>query len=209
LARSEADPESRASVEPLRCEGAPVHRDEDYFEHLGKWDALLDALRPELRAFLEQGFVTGVVYEALVVPELIAAEASVCGTSVRAYLDARTRWQAKRDLGGIYRVVVRLAPIDVTISRVLMVMTQMFNFGDPIVSMAEPRRLEVEIAGIPKALEAWLRPCVGVYGEECLRMSGKREFRVECLSSARERSVLGHEMVRLRFVCSWGSASSQ
>ncbi|MEM9072987.1 MAG: hypothetical protein AAGE52_31065, partial [Myxococcota bacterium] len=134
---------------PFGVKGLLYQGTRTFFEAEGKWDVLLDALSPELRAFLSQRFLAGAFYEALVVPDLIKVEAEVCGKTVAAYLKQRTEWQAKQDLRGVYRVVVRFAPPDMTVSRVVMVMTQMFNFGAPIIVARGKGHLDVDIGGIP------------------------------------------------------------
>lgn len=174
-----------------------------YFKGERQWDALLAALRPELSAFMQQRFIPGVFYEALVVPELIQVEAAICKLSVEEYLARRTRWQANRDLRGVYRVVIRMAPPEFTVSRLMMVMTQMFNFGSATVTGSGRGHLEVEVGGVPRILAAWLNQTIGLYGEICLKMAGTTEAEVLPHDIQDESDVFGHPTVRLSFRCRW------
>ncbi|MEM9192017.1 MAG: hypothetical protein AAGF12_22780 [Myxococcota bacterium] len=188
---------------PFGVKGLLYRGTKSFFEAEGNWEALLGTLRPELRAFLSQRFLPGAFYEALVVPELIQVEASVCGKSVAAYLKQRTDWQARQDLHGVYRVVVRFAPPDMTVSRVVMVMTQMFNFGAPVIRARGKGHLDVDIGGIPHQLADWLHQCVGLYGSICLEMAGTTDANIRTKPLQSDGEVLGFRTVRLGFECRW------
>jgi hypothetical protein len=188
---------------PFGAKGLLFQGTRTFFEAEGLWDALLDALSPPLRAFMEQRFFAGTYYEALLIPELIRVEARVCGQTVPQYLQRRTEWQAKRDLHSVYRVVVRVAPTEMTISRLVMLMTQMFNFGEPTIEKPAAGHLEVAIGGVPEVLTSWLRQCLALYGEICLRMAGSKTCEIRRLASRPDAEILGHRTVALCFSCHW------
>jgi len=188
---------------PFGAKGILFQGTRTFFEGEDRWEALLEALSPPLRQFMEQRFFTGTYYEALVIPELIRVEAQVCGLSLSEYLARRTEWQAKRDLHSVYRVVVRVAPTEMTINRLVMLMTQMFNFGEPTVDKPAPGHLEVAIGGVPEVLMPWLRQCLALYGEICLRMAGSKTCEVRRGANQPSEAILGHRTVTLRFSCHW------
>lgn len=188
---------------PFGAKGLLFQGTRTFFEGEGLWDALLDALSPPLRRFMEQRFFAGTYYEALIIPELIRVEARVCELSVKEYLARRTEWQAKRDLHSVYRVVVRVAPTEMTISRLVMLMTQMFNFGEPTIEKPAPGHLEVSIGGVPEVLTAWLRQCLVLYGEICLAMAGSKTCEVRRGETQPGDEILGHPTVTLCFSCHW------
>jgi hypothetical protein len=172
---------------PYRVRGALYLGTRSYFEAnvTGGFAALLGALRPPLRAFMQQPFRKRDFYEVMVAPELIDVEARVCGLSIPRYLDRRTHWQAQRDLSGLATLVLRLSPPSFFVSRIASVMTDTFNFGSPRVHTVAARHLRVEIAGVPQRLCAWLEHSVGVYGQASVLASGRKGVEVRSLPPAR------------------------
>ena len=206
MQRGASDPSvagARIPESPFGAKGLLFQGTRSFFEGEGRWEALLAALSPPLRRFMEQRFFTGTYYEALVIPELIRVEARVCELSVSDYLARRTEWQAQRDLHSVYRVVVRVAPTEMTISRLVMLMTQMFDFGVPTVTKPGPGHLEVAVGGVPEALTAWLRQCLALYGEICLRMAGSKTCEVRRGAAQPGEEILGHPTATLCFSCHW------
>lgn len=190
---------------PFLVKGVLYLGTRSYFDSCvaGKYEALLAALRPELRAFMEQPFIAGARYDVMLVPELIEVEAHVTGQRRQDYLRARTHWQAKQDLSGIYRLMVRLAPTPVVIKRVAVVMVQMFNFGSPHVEREAPNHLRVGFSRIPDALAPWLEQCLTTYGQVALEIGGAREAR--CLPGPRTSAepIEGHRTSNLSVDVEW------
>jgi hypothetical protein len=168
---------------PYRVRGSLYLGTRSYFEANvpGGYAALLAALRPPLRAFMEQSFRAREFYEVMVAPELIDVEARVCGLSILRYLDRRTHWQAQRDLSGLATLVLRLSPPSFFVSRMAAVMTDTFNFGSPAVRMVGNHHLRVQIQGVPQRLCAWLEHSVCVYGQAAVLASGRKGVEVRAL----------------------------
>jgi hypothetical protein len=172
---------------PYRVRGSLYLGTRTYFEANveGGFGALLGALRPALRTFMAQTFRPRAFYEIMDCPELIDVEARVCGLTVPRYLDRRTQWQAGRDLSGVKALFLRLAPPSFFMGRLAAVMTDTFNFGQPVVKKVDERCLRVEIAGVPQRLCAWLEHSVGVYGQACVEKSGRKNVEVRSLPPTR------------------------
>jgi hypothetical protein len=127
---------------------------------------------PALRAFITQKFVPMAWYDVLPVPDLIAAEARAVGMPLDAYLLHRTRWQAKRDLGGVFAYLLRVASPALVASQLPKVMTQMFDFARAdVVEEGERERL-VRFVDVPRALHPWLSTSLVVYAETAMRLAG-------------------------------------
>ena len=179
---------------PYRVRGSLYLGTRSYFEANvpGGYAALLAALRPPLRAFMEQSFRPRDFYEVMVAPELIDVEARVCGLSMLRYLDRRTHWQAQRDLSGLATLVLRLSPPSFFVSRMAAVMADTFNFGAPQVHVVGDRHLRVEVRGVPQRLCAWLEHSLCVYGQAAVLASGRKGVEVRALPPA--HSPLGSTM---------------
>lgn len=136
--------------------------------------ALTDELAdPALRAFITQKFVPMAWYDVMPVPALIAAEARAVGMPLDAYLLHRTRWQAKRDLGGVFAYLLRVASPRMIAAQLPKIMMQMFDFGSTVeVTRDEEREREVRVTGVPLVLHAWLGTSLAVYAETAMRLAG-------------------------------------
>lgn len=176
-----------------------------YFEtHVeGGYDALLSTLPETLREFMSQPFVAGGLYDCMVVPELIPFEAEVCGLAPRQYLDRRTRWQASRDLGGVYKLIARVAPVNIVVSRMVVLMTQMFTFGEPAIERIASSHLRIQIVAVPEILGDWLQQCVGVYADACLQLAAGRGYNIQAPGHTTHPSSDSVPMCTLHFDVTW------
>src|SRR6185312_17279254 len=76
----------------------------------GGYAGLVSAIHdPALRAFFTQPFLASSWYDVLPVAPLIEIEARVMGLSLEDYLGRRTLFQADRDMGGVYKYLLRAA----------------------------------------------------------------------------------------------------
>lgn len=157
---------------------------------------------PELRAFITQKFLASSWYDVMPVPALIAAEARALRMPLEAYLLHRTRWQAKKDLGGVYAWVLRLASAEAVVEKLPRVFAQMFDFATIEVSTVEGRHAKFEMTGIPEPLFNWLDTVLGVYADTALKLAGARK--VESAVAAdplTERA--GVPIIRVRLEVAW------
>jgi hypothetical protein len=96
----------------------------------GGLDALASEIQDEaLRAFITQKFLPASLYDVMAVPALVAYEARALRMGHDDYLLHRTRYQAKKDLGGVYAWLLRLASPRLVATRLPRIMLQMFDFA--------------------------------------------------------------------------------
>lgn len=156
-----------------------------------------------LQGFVRQKFLTGGQYEVLVVPALIEAEAQAMGQSLDRYLLHRTRWQADRDIHGVYKLLLKLTSAETVIARLPKVITQMFNFGVSAVTIVEPRRAEMTVSGVPAALVPWLQVGFKVYCETAVGLAGGKAATWTAATPTVEPSKDGFAMRTLRGTVTW------
>ena len=169
----------------------------------GGQQALVEALPPDLQEFMSQPFVAGGLYDCMVVPELITHEARVCALPRAEYLDRRTRWQASRDLSGVYKLIARVAPVNIVVSRMVVLMTQMFTFGDAKLDRVGPGHLRAEVVRVPEPLGDWLQQCVGIYADACLQLAAGRGYEIAAPGHTAEAPENGQAMCTLHFDITW------
>jgi hypothetical protein len=191
---------------PFRTKGVLYLGTRTYFETQTSRgiEAVAEQLPPgRLQDFIRQQFLAGSQYEVMVVPALIEAEARAMGQPLERYLLHRTRWQADRDIHGVYKLMLKLASPEMVITRLPKVLTQMFNFGAPTVAITERKRAETTIAGIPAALVPWLEVGFRVYCETAVQLAGGRATHWIPIAPSVESPKDGFPMRTLRAAMTW------
>ncbi len=160
---------------PFRVKGVLYLGTQTFFaEHVqGGMDALASEIDdPALRAFITQKFLPSSLYDVTPVPALIAYEARALRMTLDDYLLHRTRHQAKKDLGGVYAWLLRLASPRLVARSLPRIMVQMFDFATADVIRDEPNEATARLSNIPAVLAPWLEVGVTVYAETALKLAG-------------------------------------
>jgi len=158
---------------------------------------------PLLLAFIQQKFLPSSWYDVLPVAPLIRAEARAVGIGVADYLKARTVFQAKEDIGGIYRFLLKLVSPESACLRLPGLLSQIFDFGSHQSKRMGPTHLEFTLAGYPRVLWEWYVNAFSVYGETAMKLSGAKT--VSLSAHAPKESSLDREVEVVTFVidCRW------
>lgn len=159
--------------------------------------------QPELREFIQGNFLTAGWYDVMPVPALIAYEARALRMGLAEYLLHRTRYQAKRDLGGVYGWVLRIATPSMVVTRLPRVMSQMFDFATTEVVRETDHEVEMRFAGIPAVLEQWLHTAIVVYAETALKLAGARSVETSPPRVESAKDVDGVRVVTLSCRVTW------
>lgn len=162
-------------LSPFHAKGVLYLGTQSFFsEHVrGGMDALAQEIEDEaLRAFITQKFLASSLYDVMPVPALIAYEARTLRMSLDDYLLHRTRHQAKKDLGGVYAWLLRLATPQLVATRLPRIMLQMFDFAQAEVVSESPDEIGARFTGIPAPLAPWLSVCLAVYAETAIKLAG-------------------------------------
>jgi hypothetical protein len=161
-----------------------------------------DIADSELRAFITQKFLPSSWYDVMPVPALIAAEARALRMPLEAYLLHRTRWQAKKDLGGVHGWVLKVASPELVVERLPRVFVQMFDFASIESSSVEMRHAKMDLKGVPQPLVPWLETALGVYADTALKLAGAKK--VESAFAAEPVSErAGVPIVKIRLEVAW------
>lgn len=191
---------------PFKLKGNVYHGTIEFFEAScpGGYRQLVDSVGdPALAEFLRQIFVSSAWYEATLLPRLVEAEAKVLGLEPLVYLERRSRWQAERDISGVYRMLLRLTSPELVAARLPRAMMQMVNFGKAAIAEAGPKRYRGQVTGFPEALKEWFGTAVRVYAETALSLAGASNPSFRVTSVTPEPSHLGHAMCTMHIEMSW------
>ncbi|MGZ3417097.1 MAG: hypothetical protein ACXWUG_03660 [Polyangiales bacterium] len=190
---------------PFRAKGVLFRGTQEFFEEnvRGGLGTLLQQLgEGPLAAFISQKFLPASTYDALTIPALIRAEADACGLSLPLYMHKRTRWQAERDMNGVYRLLLKVTSAETIVVRLPRVLSQMFNFPQPVTEVSDSVSL-TQLKGVPDVLAAYFEMAVGTYAPALLELAGAKKAKAELVGVTPAGVQHGLRIVDLQFRASW------
>lgn len=190
---------------PFRAKGVLFRGTQEFFEEnvRGGMDALLQQLgEGPLAGFISQKFLPASTYDALTIPALIRAEADACGLSLPLYMQRRTRWQAERDMNGVYRLLLKVTSAETIVVRLPRVLSQMFNFPQPSTEVNDGVAI-TDMKGVPEVLAAYFEMAVGTYAPTLLELAGAKKAKAELVGITQVGAQHGMRIVDLQFRASW------
>src|SRR5581483_330625 len=158
---------------------------------------------PALLAFIQQKFLPSSWYDVLPVYELIRAESRVFGLTVARYLQQRARFQIAQDVGGVYRVLLKLTSSESVALKLPRILTQVLDFGTHDAKQVEPGRVEAVLAGYPAMLWEWYENAFQVYAQRALELAGARGASAAVRDPEPDGERNGVELIRFRIECRW------
>lgn len=190
---------------PFHVKGVLFLGTQSFFESnfAGGFAAFVAQLdRPELRTFFEQRFLAASWYDAMPVPMLVAEEARAMRMTFDQYLQRRTRWQAKTDLGGVYGWALKLTSPEAVMLRLPRVFAQMFDFAVLGETVVDSGHGKTSFASIPEPLIKWLETAISIYCETALKLAGARKVEVATESEITGERA-GVRIGTMRFEAAW------
>ena len=172
---------------PFLAKGAVYAGAHDYYEeHVpGGFAAVCAALDDAaLRAFVSQPFLTRSSYDVLPIIPLSRVAAGVAGLAHRDLVVGNARWLAERDIGGVLRVLLRLASPAQVAQRLPRATLHYFNFGAAEGRLVDRTTLDVKQTGIPTPLALWMVWAVDGFATVALELAGARSPKILMMGSA-------------------------
>lgn len=161
---------------PFRMKGGAFRGHLEYVaEHVpGGVEEMLKGFRdPALVAFFQQKFLPSTFYD--IIPLVVAGY--VCARQSRKsfseFLRMRSRWQAQKDIGGVYKMLLKMVSPLSAIERLPAVMAQYMDFatGRDFAKLG-PKSVELRAHGVPMILGPWFTTVMETYSEVVLTASG-------------------------------------
>lgn len=138
------------------------------------------------RGFLQQHFIPGAWYDVEPLQALNAAAGRVARVSPFQLIRESARWQAHRDIHGVYRMLLRLATPDLVVTRLPRAAVQYFDFGVVSGEWASPGVYRAEARGIPAHLRLWFNAAIEGFAPVALETAGAKDVEVRALAPAAE-----------------------
>jgi hypothetical protein len=111
---------------------------------------------PRVAAFFGQKFLAGSSYDILPLLEASMTAAKVANVPWREFVRGGARFQAERDLNGVYRVLLRVASARLVVERLPRILVQYFNFCEVDGRFSGEKRYEARLRGVPRPVAPWL-----------------------------------------------------
>ena len=118
-------------------------------------------------------------------------------------LRARARWQAQRDIHGIYKFLTKARSHDAVAVRLGNVMLQYFDFGESEARMIEPRVCEVFQRGVPEPFVDPIVPLAEGFVTAAMARAGAMDVRLRQLPVEKTGAKEGIAAFDLAFRIAW------
>jgi hypothetical protein len=189
---------------PFRIKGVGYRGHLQYVGETVGLDAMLAGMDPDHAAYFDQPFLAATYYDLL---PLLHAAAALARIEGRAFLDFawhRTQHQARSDLNGVYRAMLRIASAKAVARRFARMSAQYFDFGQAELE-GEDGAKEVRGVwrGLPEPLAPWLLATVDSYGRYVVGCAGGHQAGVEETGRRRSGQEAGVPLVDLGFRVHW------
>jgi hypothetical protein len=195
-----------ATVEaPFRAKGLVFLGARDYYAaHVtGGSDAVRAHLEPNVATFFNQNFLTGGWYDAMPILPISLAAARASGKPFPKLVRENAEWVAKRDLRGIYKIIVAMASIETVAERLPDLSLRYLNFGRAEGKMVGDKLFESQRFGIPAPLADWFVWATNGFVPVALGSAGATNVRIRVAPHAADGHAHGVTLVRTKFEISW------
>jgi hypothetical protein len=136
---------------------------------------------------------------------LIKAESRVFGLTVRQYLIRRSVFQAQVDIGGVYRVLLKLVSPEAVAMRLPRMLTQIFDHGASDVRKLEPGWIESLLSGFPRVLWDWYSTAFEIYTQTALSAAGAKQVTALVRDPESDGEQHGVELIKFRVDARWSA----
>lgn len=193
---------------PFRVKGGAYRGHLDYVAEQipGGVEEMLRGFRdPALASFFQQKFLPSTFYD--IIPLVTAGY--VCARQSRKtfseFLRIRSRYQAAKDIGGVYRMLLKMVSPMSAVERLPVHMAQYFDFlAEQQFTKLAPNKAELSCGKIPAMLSTWFSTVMEAYGEAVLTASGGKNVLTRSATPFEADGLVhGVPAVRWRANVSW------
>jgi len=205
------DPEASLSpfapgTSPFHVKGNGYRGQIDYIQaHVpGGLAAVLEQVPgKELAAYLGQPFLAGSWYDLFPFVALQKAAGLTLGISGLEFATRFSRFQAQRDISGLYRLLLKLASPEMVMARLPKVAGQYYDFIEVTVSEVEKGVFESRISGAPAVAAGMYRVSSTAFVQEALTAAGAKGVNVQWVGATPAPDRHGVKIVTLTRRVSW------
>jgi len=193
---------------PFRIKGSGYLLHLQYVdEHIpGGRQAMNAAIRtPELRAFFDQTFFAGHLFDIYPLVAVGHTCARLVGTSFERFIRLRSRHQAEGDLKLFRKMIVRVVSPEMLAARIPLIFASYFDFGTTEIVERETAAITGLVSGVPKDLAPWMSFVSDETVRFMLEYNGVKNLRSRiAFEPDGERD--GIALVKIRSTLQWGDS---
>jgi hypothetical protein len=170
----------------------------------GGWASVAAAFEdPRVVEFFKQPFLPSSMYDVFPILEADRVAGRLAGKPWRSIARESAVYQVERDLGGVYRGLLKLASARMVVERSPRILMQYLDFGSIEGELVGTTRYEGLISGIPRPASLWLHTCVEAFVLTLFAAAGTHDASVIVHPFQYEGDRDGMEMTRARLSISW------
>lgn len=158
---------------------------------------------PLLAKFFAQSFLAASTYDLLPIVPFGMIGAKLLGVSYPEFVRGGAAFAARRDMRGIYKVLLKLASPAAVVHRLPRFLIQYFDFGRVEGSFTSDRTYEATSSGIPRPLVVWLMNVAHGFIPVVMEQAGARNVEVRIGQPMPESAERGVTVVRSSVVVTW------
>ena len=156
-----------------------------------------------LHRFISQNFLASAWYDLLPLPMIDSLAARLCNEPRVPFIRTAARTQAREELGGIYRMFLKLLS-PATVSQYLpRIAAQYYDFGTVETNLESDSTVLVVRTGMPLVIADWLQAVALEYVEVALELSGAKGVLVRALPREPGGDYKGFPVCNLRARIQW------
>jgi hypothetical protein len=171
----------------------------------GGFQALLDSIADvQLREFLKQPFLSASLYDVFPLAQVKDHAAKLLGISDFDYQRQTSQVQADADLGGIYKVILRVFNPPALMERIGRLTAQYFDFAtETHIERLQNQEATLTRLGFLKPLVEWYEPTTVGYFETALARTGAKDVKVKVSATDTGQQAQGVPMVNVTAHVTW------
>jgi hypothetical protein len=196
----------RPGESPFKIKGVAYRGHLEYVTEFvdGGVEEMLRGFRdPALVEFFQQKFLPSTFYD--IIPLIVAGY--VCARQTRKsfseFVRIRSRYQAERDVGGVYRVLIKLVSPMHVIERLSALQSQYLSFAEGEVEVLGDKRVLLTRPKLPHALASWTGTVLEANIDVLLTRAGARNVLARPLPLVADGQVHGVAAVKWQCDITW------
>jgi hypothetical protein len=195
-----------AGQNPYRIKGTAYVGHLSYVKEIvrGGVPAMLEAMvDPTLVAFFQQQFLAASYYDIYPLVAAGYACARVVGSTFDSFIRVRSRYQANRDVQGIYKMLIKVTSPEALATRLPRLVGQYFDFGRAEAHRVAPRHIVSVQTGTPHSMARWFQLVHETYILQLMPMAGAKNVLFRPVPPRSDSTKDGVELCEIRGDVFW------
>jgi hypothetical protein len=158
---------------------------------------------PRVRQYVKQPFLAASRYDIVPYLHLAAAAAAAAGAPPKRFLAEQCAWQAERDVGGVYRLLLKVASPETVAHRLGLAWGRYFDFARLDVVSVTPGCVVLSVRELPSILLPWYRSGACAAGDTVIALAGAFDVKVKLTRPEADGETAGFPLCRFELRRTW------